>query len=45
MPGSGYRPWADPTPRTATQDAIRLMTLLMVADTNLQRLPRPLPPL
>ena len=43
--GSGYRPWADPQPMTASQDAEALMIRLMAADANLGRPPRPLPPL
>jgi hypothetical protein len=45
FPGSGYRPWADPTPGTSTEDAIDLMLEIMGADAALQRPVRPLPPL
>jgi hypothetical protein len=43
FPGSGYRPWTDPHPMTASQDAEALMIRLMAADANLGRPPRPLP--
>jgi hypothetical protein len=45
FPGSGYRPWVDPTQGTSTEDAIRLMTEIMSADAHLQRSVRLLPPL
>jgi hypothetical protein len=45
LPGSGYRPWADPPNQTPSTDADRLMMEIMLADVNLQRPARPLPPL
>jgi hypothetical protein len=43
FPGSGYRPWADPQPRTPAHDAETVMVDIMVADAMLGRPARPLP--